>query len=120
MCLSKGDQGGFDEHDDQGGGDLDEHFLCRMEEEEFKEVYIVKLPNNFCGIGACVIDHPKKVKKLRYKQKFCCRTSITSSPFLDPSEEKDPHAHEEESCEGGPDNSPELHPEPSSDQRLQV
>ena len=39
-----------------------------MEEEEFKEVYIVKLPNNFCGIGACVIDHPKKVKKLRYQQ----------------------------------------------------
>ena len=37
-----------------------------MEEEEFKEVYIVKLPNNFCGIGACVIDHPKKVK-LRYQ-----------------------------------------------------
>ena len=58
MCLSKGDQGGFDEHDD-----LDDNFQCRMEEEEFKEVYIVKLPNNFCGIGACVIDHPKKVKK---------------------------------------------------------
>ena len=38
-----------------------------MEEEEFKEVYIVKLPNNFCGIGACVIDHPKKVKKLLYQ-----------------------------------------------------
>ena len=68
MCLSKGDQGGLDEHDDQGGGDLHEHFQCRMEEEEFKEVYIVKLPNNFCGIGACVIDHPKKVKKLRYQQ----------------------------------------------------
>ena len=34
----------------------------RMEEEGFKKVYIVKLPNNFCGIGACVIDHPKKVK----------------------------------------------------------
>ena len=34
----------------------------RMEEEDFKKVYIVKLPNNFCGIGACVIDHPKKVK----------------------------------------------------------
>lgn len=33
-----------------------------MEEEDFKKVYIVKLPNNFCGIGACVIDHPKKVK----------------------------------------------------------
>ena len=114
MCLSKGDQGGLDEHDDQGGGDLDEHFQCRMEEEEFKEVYIVKLPNNFCGIGACVIDHPKKVKKLLYQN------IDYEFPFLDPSEEKDPHAHEEESCEGGPDNSPELHPEPSSDQRLQV
>ena len=36
--------------------------INRMEEEDFKKVYIVKLPNNFCGIGACVIDHPKKVK----------------------------------------------------------
>ena len=35
-----------------------------MEEEDFKKVYIVKLPNNFCGIGACVIDHPKKVKSI--------------------------------------------------------
>ena len=32
-----------------------------MRREQFKSVYIVKLPNNFCGIGACVIDHPAKV-----------------------------------------------------------
>lgn len=32
-----------------------------MKEEKYSKVYIVKLPNNYCGIGACVIDHPKKV-----------------------------------------------------------
>ena len=43
----------------------------RMEEEDFKKVYIVKLPNNFCGIGACVIDHPKKVKSIQNIDKIC-------------------------------------------------
>jgi hypothetical protein len=33
----------------------------RMERENYSKVYIVKLPNNMCGIGACVIDHPGKV-----------------------------------------------------------
>ena len=28
-----------------------------------KKVYIVKLPNACCGIGACVINHPKKVTR---------------------------------------------------------
>ena len=32
-----------------------------MKRENYSKVYIVKLPNSFCGIGACVIDHPKKV-----------------------------------------------------------
>ena len=32
-----------------------------MEQEKCSKVYIVKLPNNMCGIGACVIDSPDKV-----------------------------------------------------------
>ena len=83
----------------------------RMEEEDFKKVYIVKLPNNFCGIGACVIDHPKKVKSILGSDK---------KMFSDTGEEENPHAHEEESSEGGSNNSSELHPEPAADQRLQV
>ena len=34
-----------------------------------KKVYIVKLPNACCGIGACVINHPKKVTSLNPKER---------------------------------------------------
>ena len=86
-----------------------------MEEEDFKKVYIVKLPNNFCGIGACVIDHPKKVKSTQNID-----TIITPILFSDTGEEENSHAHEEESCEGGSDNSSELHSKSILDQWLQV
>ena len=33
----------------------------RMKADDYKSIYIVKLPNNFCGIGACVIKHPSQV-----------------------------------------------------------
>jgi len=33
----------------------------RMKTEKFSKLYIVKLPNNYCGIGACMIDHPKMI-----------------------------------------------------------
>ena len=32
-----------------------------MKSEKYEKVYIVKLPNNFCGIGACVVKHHNKV-----------------------------------------------------------
>ena len=35
--------------------------IRRMELEKFRKLYIAKLPNSYCGIGALVIDHPKKV-----------------------------------------------------------
>jgi len=71
-----------------------EHDLLvkRMEEEDFKKVYIVKLPNNFCGIGACVIDHPKKIpvkkkihthmKKKVVKEDPIIVQSYIQNPFL--------------------------------------
>ena len=37
------------------------HFRKIMWFFPFHQVYIVKLPNNMCGIGACVIDSPSKV-----------------------------------------------------------
>ena len=87
----------------------------RMEEEDFKKVYIVKLPNNFCGIGACVIDHPKKVKSIlgNYKTIYYVLLSDTG-------EKENSHTHEEESGEGGSNNSSELHSKSIPDQRLQV
>ena len=33
----------------------------RMEKENYSELYIVKMPNNFCGIGAMMLNHPKNV-----------------------------------------------------------
>ncbi|XP_023340842.1 tubulin polyglutamylase TTLL4 isoform X2 [Eurytemora carolleeae] len=43
----------------------------RMKMENYEEVYIVKLPNNFCGIGACVVRHPSKIphKKKVHQEK---------------------------------------------------
>ena len=43
-----------------------------MKAEKYSKVYIVKLPNNYCGIGACVIDHPKKVRILLCGSAHCC------------------------------------------------
>ena len=39
--------------------------MFRMKTEKFSKLYIVKLPNNYCGIGACMIDHPKMVRLVR-------------------------------------------------------
>ena len=36
-------------------------FVFRMEKENYSELYIVKMPNNFCGIGAMMLNHPKNV-----------------------------------------------------------
>jgi len=40
-----------------------DQLVARMKEENYSELYIVKLPNNYCGIGAMMIDHPKKIPK---------------------------------------------------------
>jgi len=40
-----------------------DQLVKRMEEEKCTKVYIVKLPNNMCGIGACVIDSPSKIPR---------------------------------------------------------
>ena len=39
-------------------------FVFRMEKENYSELYIVKMPNNFCGIGAMMLNHPKNVSIL--------------------------------------------------------
>ncbi len=58
-----------------------------MEEEEFKSVYIVKLPNNFCGIGACVIDHPDQVSSGNQQKKFWYGVfKLLRSPGIDSKE----------------------------------
>lgn len=36
--------------------------MFRMKAEKLTKLYIVKLPNNYCGIGACMINHPKMVR----------------------------------------------------------
>jgi len=35
--------------------------ITRMKAEKLTKLYIVKLPNNYCGIGACMINHPKMI-----------------------------------------------------------
>ena len=49
-----------------------------MEEENFTKLYIVKMPNSFCGIGAMMLNHPKNVdndvfKTLNFPQFKLCR-----------------------------------------------
>ena len=36
-------------------------FSFRMNRENFSKLYIVKMPNSFCGIGAMMLNHPKNV-----------------------------------------------------------
>ena len=38
-----------------------------MEEENFTKLYIVKMPNSFCGIGAMMLNHPKNVNNDVFK-----------------------------------------------------
>ena len=33
-----------------------------MKAENYESLYIVKMPNNFCGIGAMMLNHPKNVR----------------------------------------------------------
>ena len=35
-----------------------------MKAENYQSLYIVKMPNNFCGIGAMMLNHPKNVSFL--------------------------------------------------------
>ena len=78
------------------------------------KVYIVKLPNNMCGIGACVIDSPSKVILTIF------HFLLWSQTALDSSQDQSTHKGEAGSEEGRPDNCAELHTQPPSYPRLQV
>ena len=75
----------------------------------------MKLPNNMCGIGACVIDSPSKVT-------LPPRDISKLYLFLstDPAQDQSAHEGEAGGEEGGPDHSAELHTQPIAHPRLQV
>ena len=82
------------------------HLYFRMEKENYSKLYIVKMPNNFCGIGAMMLNHPKNVSSLLFP-------SWVKHPRLDPTQSKRAQRRRSptrKSCqERGSNNSSELH-----------
>ena len=53
-----------------------------MKKEKFAKVYIVKLPNNYCGIGACVIKHPRKIPRKTKEHKMNNKKVMKEDPII--------------------------------------
>jgi len=56
--------------------------VARMKRENYENVYIVKLPNNFCGIGACVIKHPSKIPRKKKVHTERSKKVIKEDPII--------------------------------------